>query len=339
MRTAVFEAPGEIAVRDAPDPEPGPRELVVRVRAAGICGSDLHEYRARRQLYEVPYPRVAQGHEFAGEVVAVGPEVDDLATGDRVAVQPMIGCGACRWCAAGRFSLCPRLEHLGFARPGGFAELCALPRANAYALPSGVALDEAALLDCVAVGVHALHRVAPGPDARVAVLGAGPMGLACAAVALATGARDVTVVGRREASLAAARAVGAGTVLHVDDDACRTLEADVVLETAGGTDALERAIGVADRGATIGLVGEAFGRVPFDHQRVLERELTVAACWSYDTWDGASEFAAALELVAAGRVRLAPAITHRFGLDAIGEAFATADDRAASGAVKVLVEP
>jgi threonine dehydrogenase-like Zn-dependent dehydrogenase len=339
VRTATFEAPGEIAVREVPDPQPGPGEVVIRVRAAGICGSDLHEYGARRQLYEIPYPRAAQGHEFAGEVVAIGRGVDDLAVGVRVAVQPMIGCAACRWCAAGRFSLCPRLEHIGFARPGGFAEQCALPRANAYELPPGVAFDEAALLDCVAVGVHAVHRVAPASASHVAVLGAGAIGLACAAVATARGAGHVTIVGRRDASLAAARSLGIGTVLHVDDEVFRGLEADVVLETAGGADALERAVAVARRGATIGLVGEAFGLVPFDHQRIMERELTITACWSYDTWEGASEFAAALELVAAGRVRLAPVITHRFGLDAIAEAFAAADERARSGAVKVLIEP
>jgi 2-desacetyl-2-hydroxyethyl bacteriochlorophyllide A dehydrogenase len=326
-------------VETAPDPVPGAGEVVIRVRAAGICGSDLHEYRAGRALYAIPFPRTAQGHEFAGEVVAVGAGVDDLAVGDRIAVQPMIGCGACSWCAAGRFSLCARLEHLGVARPGGFAELCAVPRANAFGLPDAVPFEEAALLDCVAVAVHAVHRVALPIGSRVVVLGAGAIGLACAQLASAAGAAHVTIAARRPESLAVARSLGIDAVIDVRDDAYRDLQGDVVLETAGGSDAVERAVAVAGRAAAIGLVGEAFGPTAFDFQLAMERELTIAPCWSYDTWAGRSEFAAALDLVAAGRVRLAPAITHRFALEDIAAAFAAASDRGSSAAVKVLVEP
>ncbi len=339
MKTSVFRAPGEIVVEDAPDPRPGPGEILIRVRAAGVCGSDLHEYLARRALYAIDYPRPAQGHEFAGEVVELGAGVADLAVGDRVAVQPMIGCGSCRWCTAGRFSLCPRLEHLGVARPGGFAELCVVPRPNAFALPPSVPDDEAALLDCVAVAVHAVHRAGVSLGSHVAVLGAGTIGLAVAQVARAAGAARVTVTGRRAESLALAWKLGADAVVNVSSESAGGLAADFVLETAGGADAVDRALAVAGRGAVVGLVGEAFERVGFDFQRALESEVTLAMCWSYDTWAGRPEFAEALALVAAGRVRLAPAITHRFGLPDIAEAFATAGDRNRSGAVKVLVEP
>jgi L-iditol 2-dehydrogenase len=127
--------------------------------------------------------------------------------------------------------------------------------------------------------------------------------------------------------------------VNVTSESVADLRADVVIDTAGGSDAVDRAVEVASRGAVIGLVGEAFGRTAFDFQRAMETELTIAPCWSFDTWEGRSEFAAAIALVAGGAVRLAPAISHRFPLEELAEAFAAADDRGASKAVKVLIEP
>src|SRR3990172_12712093 len=106
MLAARFHGPRDIRIEEVADPEPGPGEVVVRVRAAGICGGDLHEYRAGRQLYPTPYPRPAQGHELAGDIVAVGPGGEGVSPGDRVAVQPMISCGACALCRRGGTALC-----------------------------------------------------------------------------------------------------------------------------------------------------------------------------------------------------------------------------------------
>lgn len=335
MLAATFYGPRDFRLEEQPDPIPRLGEAVVRVRSAGICGGDLHEYRAGVQLYPTPYPRPAQGHEISGTVAAVGAGVERLTPGDRVAVQPMISCGACKECTAGRYALCSRLEHIGVARSGGFAELCRAPSENLYLLPPEVSDDEGALLDCVAVAVHALARVPVVAGARVTVLGAGPIGLAVAQLATLSGGR-VTMVATRRAPLEVARALGvdAGVDLGAGEDP--PTDADVVFETAGGATLLDRALAAAGRGATIGLVGETFDSQPLGLAAALPRELTLAFVWSHD---GRSEYERALELAARGDVRLSPAVTHHFPLARLDEAFAAASDRNRTGAIKVVVTP
>jgi 2-desacetyl-2-hydroxyethyl bacteriochlorophyllide A dehydrogenase len=335
VQAATFYGPREMRIAELPDPVPGPGEAVVGVRTAGICGGDLHEYRAGVQLYPTPYPRPAQGHELAGVVTVVGEGVEHIAAGERVAVQPMIACGVCAECARGRFALCARLEHIGVARAGGFAELCVAPAQNLFPLPPSVSDDEGALLDCAAVAVHALARVPVAPGARVVVLGAGTIGLAVAQ--LAKHARGhVTVVGTRRAPLEIALAAGVDEVVELGDGDEAPTDADVVFETAGGPTLLERAVAAAAPGAVIGLVGESFDPQSLDSAHLLPRELTLAFVWSHDS---RGEYARALEFAERGVVRLAPAITHRFPLAQLEEAFATASDRARTGAIKVVVTP
>jgi 2-desacetyl-2-hydroxyethyl bacteriochlorophyllide A dehydrogenase len=332
---ATFLGPRDIRVEELPDPVPGPGEAVVRVLAAGICGGDLHEYRAGRQLYPTPYPRPAQGHELAGDVAAVGSGVGSVAPGDRVSVQPMVSCGACPRCAEGRFSLCPRLEHIGVARPGGFAELCLVPAANLFRLPAEVGYEEGALLDCTAVAVHALARVPVAPGATVTVLGAGAIGLAVAQAASHAGG-TVTVVGTRRAPLDVALALGADAVVDLGAGKAPPRGADVVFETAGGASLLQRAIAAAGPGGTIGLVGEAFDAQALPLAEAMTSELTLAFVWSHD---GRGEYARALDLAERGEIRLAPAVTHRYPLAELAAALEAASERDRSGAIKVIVTP
>ena len=339
MLGAVFHGPRDIRLEELPDPTPEAGEVVVRVRAAGVCGGDLHEYGAGRQLYPTPYPRPPQGHELSGEVVAAGPGVDNVKVGDRVAVQPMIGCGRCSACRNGRLALCARLTHLGVGRAGGFAELCLAPAANLHLLPAQVGYEEGALLDCTAVAVHAVHRVPVPAGARVVVLGAGAIGQALAQVARVSGAAYVTVVGTRQGPLELARRLGADETVDLGAGEEPPTGAEVVFEAAGGTALLERAVAAAGPGASIGLVGESFEPQTLDAAVAMPRELTLAFVWSHGSWRGRSEYARALDVVASGRVRLAPVVTHRHALASIEAAFADALDRARSGSVKVLVNP
>jgi L-iditol 2-dehydrogenase len=332
---AIFAGPRDFRLEELPDPIPGPDEVVVRVRAAGICGGDLHEYRAGAQLYPTPYPRPAQGHELAGEVAAIGARVEDVVPGDRVAVQPMVACGSCGACRSGRRALCPDLEHLGVARPGGFAELCLAPAANVFRLPPQVGNEEGALLDCTAVAVHALARVPVRPGAAVTVLGAGAIGLAVAQAATDAGGR-VTVVGRRRAPLDLALELGSHAIVDLGAGEAAPTGADVVFETAGGAALLERSVAAAGPGGMVGLVGEAFDPQLLDVADAMARELSLAFVWSHD---GDGEYARALELAACGAVRLAPAVTHRYPLTELAAAYAAAADRQRSGAIKVMVTP
>ncbi len=336
MHSSIFRGPRDIEVIDVPDPRPGPGEVVVRVRAAGVCGGDLHEYRADRQLYATPYPRPAQGHEVAGEVMSVGAGVTSVQPGARVAIQPMISCDECPQCTAGNWSLCERLEHIGVARPGGFAEQCVAPAENVFVLPDGVSFEEGALLDCTAVAVHALNRVGVPGGAGVVVLGAGAIGLAIAQVARSAGAGHVTVVGTRSGPLEVARALGADATVDIGAGDASPTGAEIVFETAGGSDLLGRALAAVAPGGTVGLVGESFDAQPLDLASAMEQELTIAFVWSHD---GRSDYERAVELAASGVVALAPCVTHRFGLDRIVDAFDAASDRGRSGAIKVVVIP
>ncbi len=339
MLTSVFAGPDDIRIEEVAEPQPGPGEVRVRVRAAGICGGDLHEWRAGRQLYDVPYPRPAQGHELAGEVDAIGAGVAELAAGDPVAVMPMVSCGACSACRSGRYALCPALQHVGVARPGGFSEQVVVPAINLHRLPAHVSYEEGALLDCVAVAVHAVHRVPVHAGADVVVIGVGAVGLALVQVARACGAGRVTVVGRRGGPLSLARELGADHTVDVARGERAPTGAEVVFETAGGAGLLERAAVMAGAGASIGIVGEHFASDPLDVPAAMARELTIAFVWSYGFHEGRDEYARALNLVAGGRVRLAPAVTHRIGLRELAHGFALAADRDRSGAIKVVVTP
>ncbi len=344
MRIARFYGGKDIRVETAPDPEPGPQEVLVQVRAAGICGSDLHGY--RRGAAGSGPPRTP-GHELAGEVRALGEDVSGLDIGQRVAVEPLVGCGSCRYCRSGDYHLCPDLEHIGGARPGGFAELTVAPADRLYPLPDGISFDEASLLDVFAVAVHALTCVPVQPGERVAVIGTGAIGLSIAQAAAASGG-DVAVLGRREHPLqvAAETANAYGIGVTGDDAVGAVLDwsdgmgADVVFEAVGGSaDTLALALQLAAPHGRIGAVGSFQEPQTLDVRLGYRRELTLQWVWSYAHRGSRPEFAVALDMLARGQFQAAPLITHRFSLEQIAEAFQVADDKAAAQSIKVLVIP
>jgi 2-desacetyl-2-hydroxyethyl bacteriochlorophyllide A dehydrogenase len=247
----------------------------------------------------------------------------------------MISCGACDLCRRGDPALCRRLEHIGVARSGGFAELCLAPAENLFRLPAEVGYEEAALLDCTAVAVHAVRRVPLPAGAHAVVLGAGAIGQAAAQLARLAGAR-VTVVGTRPGPLEVARALGADETVDLGAGELPPEGADVVFETAGGAGQIARALAAAGPGGSIGIVGESFEPEAIDPAAAMPRELTIAFVWSHD---GRSEYLRALALTASGQVTLAPIVTHRYPLAELPAAFEAASDRAGSGAIKVMVSP
>ena len=257
-----------------------------------------------------------------------------MGVGGRVAVQPMISCGVCDECLAGRHALCVRLEHIGVARSGD-SPSSALHRPRTSTSSPEVGDDEGALLDCTAVAVHALARVPVSPGSTVTVLGAGAVGLAVAQLARLSGGA-VTLVATRRKPLEIALELGIDDLVDLGVGEHPPTDADVVFETAGGPTMLDRALAAAGLGATIGLVGEAFDAQRLEPASVLPRELTLAFVWSHD---GRAEYERALELTARGDVRLSPAVTHRYPLSELDEAFAAATDKDRSGAIKVIVTP
>ncbi|MBX6773587.1 MAG: alcohol dehydrogenase catalytic domain-containing protein [Chloroflexi bacterium] len=350
MKTAMFYGGPDVRVEEVPMPEPGPDEVLVRVRAAGICGSDLHGYRAPRP--GASYPTRA-GHELSGEIAALGPGVTGLRVGQRVGIEPMhlLGCGTCRQCQRGDYHICPTRGQRNGRRlhSAGFSEYDIVAARNVFPLPDHVSLEEAAILDVYGVAVHGVHRLPVQPWHHVAIIGTGAVGLTQGQVARALGAKQVIVIGTRAAPLEVARACGAADAVvnagAVDPvqavlDLTGGAGADVVFETVGGrAPTIQQACAMAAYGGTVGVVGLFVEPAAIDTSVAMRKELEIRWVNSYSTWEGVREFQIALDLLAAGRVRAAPLITHRVPLDQIAEGFAWANDKRSSAAIKVLVIP
>jgi 2-desacetyl-2-hydroxyethyl bacteriochlorophyllide A dehydrogenase len=342
MKQAVTYGPGEIGLADAADPTPGPGEVVLRVSAAGICGSDLHFHRRKPAGERICRP--LGGHEFCGRVTAVGDGVSHVAPGDRVGIEPLVGCGRCRFCGAGHYHLCPELKHLS----GGFSELAKAPGDKVFRISDLVSDDAAAILDCLAVGVHAVQRAAPDFTDTALILGDAAIGLSTLQVAKANGAGQVGLIGHHAHALEIGRRVGADFTInsHEQDPIAAVRErtgglgADVIYESVGGTaSTLAEATQLVRPGGTIVVIG-CFTDAPApDWRRLMRYEVNLIFSWSYARWNGVPEFQLALDLLAAGKVNGEAMVTHHFPLAQVGQAFQAALKKGESGATKVLVTP
>ncbi|MDI6871102.1 MAG: galactitol-1-phosphate 5-dehydrogenase [Bacillota bacterium] len=342
MKAAVLHGPRELRVEERPRPAPGKGEVLLRVGATGVCGSDLHVVNGVSPEPMAPNPVL--GHETMGTVVAVGEGVQAFQPGQRVGVEPLIGCGQCDFCRSGNYHLCTRLELIGMERLGGFAEYLVAPQDKVFTLPDSVSDEAAAILDCVAVAVHVLNRAPLELGDTVVVLGGGTIGLIIAQLAKARGAARVVVTDLSERRLALAREVGADEAVNAGSQPFEELKArlggrvDVVIEAVGGkAPTINQALQLVRPRGTIVFMGIFIEPVPVDLWQALRYEVTIRAAWSYAYHDMKREFATALELAAGGQLKLDPLVTHRFTLDRVAEAFAQAGR--ASEAVKVVVRP
>lgn len=311
MRAARFHGAGQLRIEDvrAPD-DPGPGEVLLRIATTGICGSDALEFRAGPVLVaplDVPHPvtghlgPVTLGHEFAGEVVAVGPGVEHLAEGMLVACGAGMSCGTCRPCRAGRTQLCTTYATIGFHRDGGLAEYCLAPAEICFDTgPYGLTRDAAALAQPMAIAVHAARRGRVAHGDVAVVIGAGGIGCFLIHAAVRSGARvvvsDLDPDRLRIASaLGAEHAVGAGG--HLEHVLTATgLVPDVVFEVSGAAAALEQAIAIAPRGGRIVAVGVQKSPPPVDMRRVTLDELELIGTVAHAVRD---DFPEALRLLAA----------------------------------------
>jgi 2-desacetyl-2-hydroxyethyl bacteriochlorophyllide A dehydrogenase len=341
MKEAVLMGRQQLVVRetDAPAVEPG--GVLVRVRNCGICGSDLHFYRG-----EFPSPpNLRMGHEISGEVAAVGEGVSGIEPGRRVALEPVAVCRECDFCRTGRYQLCPERKFLGTMLPGGLAEYLHVPAYMVHPLPDAVEFDVGALCEPLAVAVHGLRLVNVSIGERVAVLGAGTIGLMSLIAAQAMGASDVFVTARYPQQADAARALGATAVVDADEDAVANLLAafggrppDVVVETVGGhADTLNEAIALAAPGGRVSVLGIFTGRVSVNMTSALLKEVTLLGGITYGRPGARSDFEVAMEIASKRAGDMRRLITHRVSLDDIERGFATAADKSA-GSIKVTVE-
>ncbi len=323
MRAARFhEGTRRLALATVADPRPGPGEVVLRVRAAGVCGSDLGFLDGLALPPGAESP-VILGHEVAGEVDEAGAGVSGWRAGDRVLVNPYLACGACHVCAAGRPSICARPAVIGVHRPGGFAERVAVPAGSLHRLPDGLPFAQAAIVpDAVSTAYHALvtrGRLAAGGS--VAVLGAGGLGHHGILLARLLGAAPVVAVVRREAVAERVRALGAEVVVGEGAAVAKAvrratggLGADLVVDFVGKPETVRTAVQSVRIGGTVVVVGVSdapITLVPSAHLVRFEIDLKGA----YGA--GPAEIEAVLDFVRAGRLDLAASISRRCALEAL----------------------
>ena len=326
MRSIQLLAPGILEQREMPQPhDPSHGEVTVRVRAVGVCGSDLHWYQDGR-IGEMPaaYPQVL-GHEPAGDIVATGAGVHDFAAGDRVVIEPSITCGHCEHCLRGHHNNCLSSVFLGGPQaPGMFREYVTLPAANCTRIPAEFDYRTATLAEPLAVTMHMLELIEIRAGDTVAVTGAGPIGMLCAGVAKASGASRVFIADRLAYRLKLAMSMGADVAIDTTAqslvetvlDATRGRGADVVLEAAGSAEMVNAAIRMARLGGVVMLIGIPSELNPkIDIHSAMMKELRI------QTLKRSNHRAqAALDVLAAGRIS-ASLITHVLPLGETPRAF------------------
>ena len=288
---------------NVPQPEPRAGEVLVQVRAVGICGSELSGYLGQNSLR---VPPLIMGHEFAGKVVSLGNDVEALYIGDEVAVNPLVSCGRCTMCARGLENLCLERKIIGAHSPGAFADYVAVPAANCSVLPAGLTSVAGALAEPLACGVRAVGLAGVTAGSQVVILGAGAIGLLAIATVQAAGGKVILVAELNPNRLAAAREWGARATAnaHDEDPAQMTrdltggLGADVVIDAVGTSTTRKTAIAALRPGGIAVFVGlhEPASMLPANH--IIRSEISVVGSFAYTKAD----FAAALELLVTGAV-------------------------------------
>lgn len=332
MRAAVFRGVRRMPVERVPDPVAGPGDIVLDVRACGVCGSDLHAYASGKFAGGAGQ---IMGHEFAGEVRTVGSEVRDIAVGDRVTAVPIQPCGSCVRCRADLGHLCAvwNTRSIAFGLPGGFAERVRVPDAvlggNVHRLPDALSYEAGALVEPLAVAVHAVRQADLGAARSAVVLGLGTIGLHIAQVLAARGVTRIVGVDRSALRRTAAEGLG----LTVADDAAALDEDayDLAFEVTGAAPLLRHAARLVRPRGTVVVVALYENPGEFDANVLVHKEVTMRGTAMVT----ADDFRTSVGLLSADPAAAAALVTHRLPLDGIAEAFETQLDPAAT--IKVMI--
>src|SRR5262245_34613747 len=323
MKAVVIDRPHEVSYREVEEPSIAADEVLVESREAGLCRTDIEmmtgEFTDPRW---VRFPLIP-GHEWAGTVLEAGAEVDSVRVGDRVVCEGMIPCGRCRPCRDGQTHWCEHIEALGFTRPGGYAQLVAVPQRVVHRLPDHVSFDAGVLVEPASVVMHGLEKAGPQPGAAVGVIGIGTLGaLAIALVKLQSPSR-IVAYGVREEELELARRLGATEVAMAGD--AGPGELDLVVETAGAPAAVELATQLCrpgGRAILLGIAGE--GRtLTLPSDLLVGKAMALIGSIAYP----AAVWSRVVGLVADGVLDLDPIVTHRFPVSEFEEAVRLMDDR------------
>ncbi|GAB7023689.1 L-threonine 3-dehydrogenase [Salidesulfovibrio brasiliensis] len=325
MKALVKSKPEEgIWMEEVPVPECGPNDALIRVRKTAICGTDVHIYNWDQWSQNtIPVPMVV-GHEFSGEVVAVGGEVPGLKPGDRVSAEGHVTCGHCRNCRAGKRHLCRNTIGVGVNRPGCFAEYLCVPAVNVFKLPDSLSDDEGAVLDPLGNAVHtALSFDLVGED--VLITGAGPIGMMAAAVCRHVGARHVVITDVNDYRLELAKQLGATrtvNVMHetlpeVMGDVGMVEAFDVGLEMSGNPVAFRSMLDNMNYGGKVALLGIMPGETQVDWNQIVFKGLFLKGIYGREMFETWYKMASMIQ----SGLEIEPAITHRFRADDFQQGF------------------
>ncbi len=330
MKAAVWYEKEDIRIEEIPDPEPGAGQVKLKIKLCGICGTDLHEYRSGpflipRRLHPLTHRMggpIILGHEFTGEIVALGEGVKHFHAGDRVVVNPLIYCGDCHYCRLGQHLMCTSLGTYGLAADGAFAEYAVFPAGALHRLPDAVTDEAGAFVEPLAVAVHAVKQSRMKLGETVAVIGAGPIGLLVLQACLAAGAGRVFVIEPLEKRRTLASRTGASAAFNpIEADAGKMiaaqtdgLRAEVAFDCVGTQASFDTALKVTGRRARICIVGLALKpvEVPFARLWGHEKELTFST--GYD-----GEFPAAIAYLNDRRVKVEELVSSRIKLEDLVE--------------------
>ena len=343
MKALLLKEYKQIELTDLPEPEVGSEDILVRVHACGICGSDIHGYDGStgRRI-----PPLVMGHEAAGVVERVGEQVTAFRAGDRVTFDSTVSCGKCHFCRRGEINLCDNRRVLGvscgdYRQNGAFAELVAVPQNIVYRLPDELSFESAALIEAVSIAVHAANITKISLGDTVVVMGSGMIGLLAVQAVKLRGAAQVIAVDLEDGRLQVAKELGADIVLNAGNmdvvEEIRKLTegrgADAALEVVGHQQTVNNSIACVRKGGAVTLVGNLSPKVEFPLQSVVTREITVqGSCASQ------GEYPECIRLLSSGAIRVDPLITAKVKLAEGPEWFAKLYE-GMPGAMKVLVCP
>lgn len=326
----------DIRIENVPLPKIKDDEVLVKVKAVSICGSDLHAYRgvSKRRI-----PPLVMGHEFSGEIVEVGKKVKNLSMGERVVVEPIVSCGTCRLCRLGRNNICENLQLVGLHLSGAFSEYVSVPAKKCYTLPKTVSFEEASLVEPLAVAVHAVHLASLEKNVAIAIIGSGAIGLMILQVAKNRGIRKIVVLDTLDYRLALAQKLGATTIINVkkEDPVTEVLAhggANTVFEAVGHQKTVQQALSMVKKGGKVVIIGMLEATMELGMLDVTVKEIEIRGSYGYTS----NDFKQALILIAKGKVKVKPLITHVLPLHDIAKGFDILS-KGTENVIKVVLKP
>jgi len=333
-----LSGPRTFTAGDVPTPKAAPGQAVIQIVRTGICGSDIHAYYDKHPFVSLP---VVPGHEFSGVIAEIGQDVAGLNLGDKVTAMPQLFCGQCRNCKAGRYNICATLQVIGCQAPGSAQEKLGVDANLILKLPENMTFDQGAMLEPVAVGVHACRKGGGVKGKRVVVQGAGTIGNLAAQAAKAMGAEAVLITDLSSPRLALAKKCGIDYTVNINEaDLATEISniwgpegADVIIECVGIASTIEQAINIAPKGTDIIIAGVFGDMTNVSMGLVQDKELNLIGTLMYvkEDWQDAISY------VTTGKITLEPLMSAHFPLSSLAEAFTYIENNPDT-ALKVLID-